>query len=687
MKRILALIVPVLIGGVIAGTIENACGWEELMLLWERGDVGGYRNPGLHWEGLGPNGATAEVITYHPSVDGLVYLGTFEEGLFYSFGDDISWNTIYTDNAPINFVLIDPFEPSTILVGAQTWFSNQGYLRRSTDWGQTWSDYFAGGNLVGGAFDPYRPGVSYISIMGDDDYTAAEFYRSTDSGESWTLMNPGGTHKDELFVWAFLDLLVNPEDGSILAFTLWTAGMGQMENHVCLSTDGGSTWEYMDTGLYDSHAYDMEWILPKIVVGGTEDGLYAHRHGSTRWFKVPNEMAQAKCFELEPGPAGNIWYLVEDRSETEDDPDLIHRSTNWGLSWSPLSLVDDPCEIITVAADPHDSPDSEAILAGTWESGVFASSDLGETWETRNEGLPPVPCNSLGFGPPGSGLLYAGAWSFFQAGLYRSRDLGVTWERTNDGFPAGIVGPICPHPTEEHIVYAASMSKGIFKSTDQGGSWTQLKDGLPEHGTTFSLLINPADPEIIFAGTEHGLFRSTNGGDSWTYSSDGMVKSDVRDVGLDPLDPDHMFAAVYVDGIYESLDGGDTWNRVLDETRWKDFSSIAVAPGGDRVYAGMILTEQLFRTTNGGDDWEVVLNNVAETIIVPEEYPLAVACGGSQTNVWISTNGGDDWFTFPGGLEGVDIKDLALPPTAEELLFAATSAGIFHLTMDSPGGM
>jgi photosystem II stability/assembly factor-like uncharacterized protein len=657
---------------------NSSHGWDNNSLPLPVSQYGADQTRSLFWEGLGPAGATVTAITYHPTMSGLVYMGTQENGLYLSINGGTTWNTAYPDSGWITFILVDPFDPSIVLVGAATRLSGTGSLRRSTDYGLTWNAAFEGHTIDDSAFDPSQPGIVYMSTAGAPDKRSnAYFYRSTDHGESWTLMNPGGTHGSGLFVWMFTDHLISPKNGDILAYTEWANGMGYSEGHVCLSTDGGATWEFNDTGLYDNHTWDMAWIFPGVAAAGTKNGLYIHLDGGNRWYRVPNEVAGLNCYILSPGPENNIWYLVETDYDTWEEPDVIHRSTTWGLSWSQLPLISGSREINTVAADPDAAPGAETILAGVYEAGVFASTDLGQTWEIRNDGLPPTSCLSLDYGPPGSGLLYAGADGLFLVGLYRSRDLGTTWELANEGITGGRIDNICTHPTDDQIVFASA--NGLYRSTNQGDSWIRLINGLLEYAHIYCLEINPDNTDIIFAGTDEGLFKSTDGGDTWSYAGADMTDGYIRDIAMDLLNPLHMFAACYADGIYESEDGAESWNLVLKEDLWNDFVSIAVAPGGGRVYAGMLWSENLHLSTDGGDNWEVALNESALDIIIPEDYPHGVAIGSDQTGVWASLDGGDTWFSLEG-LEGEEVNDLALPPPGGGFLSTATTAGIQRLT-------
>jgi hypothetical protein len=341
--------------------------------------------------------------------------------------------------------------------------------------------------VIDAAFDPVQPGLLYLAVQGESEGVPASFYQSTDHGLTWSITNPGGTWEAGSFVWSFSNIIVSPIDGSILCSTIWDIGMGIMEDHVCRSTDGGYNWEFEDQGLFGDHAWDLAWALPRIALAGTRDGLYAHVPGGNLWHRIPTGLPGLNCVHLAPGPVESVMYAIEADEGDQSLPDVVHRSTNRGMSWSQLPLIDDSAELLAVSADPHAQPGTETILAGSWEAGVFVSSGPGESWVQTTTGFSSLPCLSFDFGPPGSDLLYAGVDGLFHAGLYRSSDDGGSWEIANDSIPGGRISAIQCHPTDEQIVFAANEALGIYRSTDRGDSWLRLEGGLPEYYQTFCL--------------------------------------------------------------------------------------------------------------------------------------------------------------------------------------------------------
>jgi photosystem II stability/assembly factor-like uncharacterized protein len=599
---------------------------------------------GMSWETLGPPGGSVSQIVYHPTVEGLVYMSAGD--LWFSIDGGRMWYNVPDMHGVRGRILIDPFRPNVILVGTG------GFFMRSANYGLTWEAVIEAA-VDSDTFDPAHPGLVYMSTAGwpDKSNQYAHFYRSTDHGKTWTTMYAAGSGSGLGFIYYWTILRPSPIDGSIFALTGWSDGVGGTWKRVCRSTNGGASWIYDDTGLPGFTTSDMEYIFPNVLAACTVDGFYAHLNGGNQWHSVPNEMSGRYTVGLSAGPAENIWYLVEGFP----GGDVIHRSTDWGVSWTELLMMSGQYDIGPVAADPHAEPGTETIMVGVPEAGIFATTDFGQNWEQRADGLPPVATQSLDFGPAGSGLL-------------------MSWELANTGIPRGEVLSLCAHPADDRIVFAARGE--VFRSTDQGETWMQVSSGFTD---TWCVAINPGNPDIVFAGTkELGLYKSTDGGDSWFFSGEGMTGSSVRDITVDPLDPLHIFAANGGAGVYESEDGGASWNLVLVGEPSSRFISVTVAAGGELVYAGPNNYRHLWRSTDGGDTWEIVLTNVvANDIVIPDSSPLAVAIGGDDaTRAWGSLDGGNTWFVLEGYLSTFYVNDLAVPPQGEGFLYAATKTGI-----------
>ena len=95
------------------------------------------------------------------------------------------------------------------------------------------------------------------------------------------------------------------------------------------------------------------------------------------------------------------------------------------------------------------------VYAGT-DGGVFSSTDRGETWTARDEGLPRVPVYALAV-DGASSALFAGT----AQGLFRSTDGGSTWSR----FPeAGLGVPVTSLflDREANALLVGSFGAGVF---------------------------------------------------------------------------------------------------------------------------------------------------------------------------------------------------------------------------------
>lgn len=145
------------------------------------------------------------------------------------------------------------------------------------------------------------------------------------------------------------------------------------------------------------------------------------------------------------------------------------------------------------------------------ETGVFMSTDQGETWKPAGEGLP--------------GDLNISAWvvarnnavfiTTFLDGVYRSFD-GKSWDRIGNGLPKDIVAEaIAVHGSS---LFIGSHAKGIFASHDNGKTWKEASTGLDN----MNVRCFYSQENKLFAGTEKGIYASENNGASWTHLTGDM---------------------------------------------------------------------------------------------------------------------------------------------------------------------
>ncbi len=265
--------------------------------------------------------------------------------------------------------------------------------------------------------------------------------RSTDAGMSWVAANTGLTDTN------VSALLVAP-NGDILA-GVWTMGSAD-STCVFRSSDDGNTWSRLDSGL----------------AGATV------------------------CWSIMADSTGDIFVGVQGGASA------VWRSADDGDSWVPTTpFTPNGCNALAVHPDG-------TIFAGTLLTGMFRTTDKGDTWEEINNGLTNRFVYELLVTP--QGVVFAGTGGFFSTGVFRSTDRGTSWVQT--ALDSVMISALAWNA--DGTIFAGTYGAGVFSSTDNGDSWVEVNSGLTHFHVT-SLAISPVS--FLFAGTDSGgIFRSTN---------------------------------------------------------------------------------------------------------------------------------------------------------------------------------
>jgi photosystem II stability/assembly factor-like uncharacterized protein len=218
--------------------------------------------------------------------------------------------------------------------------------------------------------------------------------------------------------------------------------------------------------------------------------------------------------------------------------------------------------------------------------------------------------------------LYAGSCC---GGLWASDDLGQTWQAVFDKEASTAIGAVAVAPSNPDIVWVGTGESnifrssytgvGVYRSTDNAKTFQHM--GLIDTGTTGRIVIHPTDPNIVYvasAGQEwvenemRGVYKTTDGGKTWTHSLKISARTGVNDLAMDPKDPNTLYAGAWQrqrrkwndprvepdfneGGIFKSTDAGKTWNRLtngLPPSNVLGRIGIAVAPSNPNVVYGYI---------------------------------------------------------------------------------------------------
>ena len=267
--------------------------------------------------------------------------------------------------------------------------------------------------------------------------------------------------------------------------------------------------------------------------------------------------------------------------------DGVYRTTDGGLSWSHLGL-EATRHIARVRIHPTD-PDTAWVAAlgdiftTNPERGVYKTTDGGKTWRLVLHKSPKAGCADLWLDPANPSVLYASIWEAQRypwalssggpdSGLWRSTDGGETWEELTDkpGFPGSLLGRIgvCAAPSRPSrvwaLVEAAEDKGGVYRSENGGESWERICEDKSVQGRPWyysHLVPDPQDAETIYS-MNFGFYRSTDGGRSWNEID--TPHGDNHDLWIDPANPKRMIEG-NDGGACVSFNGGETFSTIYNQ--------------------------------------------------------------------------------------------------------------------------
>ena len=266
--------------------------------------------------------------------------------------------------------------------------------------------------------------------------------------------------------------------------------------------------------------------------------------------------------------------------------DGVYRSTDGGKSWTHRGLRDTR-HIGKVRVHPQ-NPDLVYVAAfghafgPNEERGVYRSKDGGSSWEKilyRDEHSGAI---DLVIDPSNPRILYATLWQarrgayYFSSGgpgsgLFRSSDGGESWEELTErpGLPTGLRGKIgvALSPAKPERVWAlveAQEGSGLYRSDDDGQRWKLVSDYQEiRHRPWYymHLYADPQDSDTVWV-LNLQCWRSGNGGSSFQKVDTPHV--DNHDLWIDPKNPMRMING-NDGGACVSLNGGISWSTLYNQ--------------------------------------------------------------------------------------------------------------------------
>lgn len=305
--------------------------------------------------------------------------------------------------------------------------------------------------------------------------------------------------------------------------------------------------------------------------------------------------ASIGAIAIAPSNPNDVWVGTGEGNIRNDvlDGNGVYFSSDAGNSWKFMGL-EETQQITSILVDPRD-PNTVFVgaLGHTWgpnaERGVFKTTDGGKTWKKVFYINDSTGVSDLAMAGNNPNVLFACMWQFRRypwtlldggpdSGIYRSTDGGDTWQKLTKGLPDGPLGrsAIAVAPSNPNHVYALIAAKHgmLWQSEDMGDSWTAVSDNhaLDVRAFYFSkLLVSPNDENKVFF-MSFNLMQSNDGGKT-AFSADRGVHSDHHTLWIDPKNPERMIQG-NDGGVFLSTDGAKTW-RFLDTLPIEQFYMVA----------------------------------------------------------------------------------------------------------------
>ncbi|MBI1357593.1 MAG: hypothetical protein GC160_24900 [Acidobacteria bacterium] len=316
--------------------------------------------------------------------------------------------------------------------------------------------------------------------------------------------------------------------------------------------------------------------------------------------------------------------------------------------------------------------DAQKVWAAT-DAGVFESSDGGQTWRPRSEGLPASPVTSI-TGRPAQLFV-----SLDGAGVWRSRN-GEAWVEINDGVGDPAALEIENAPDNPEVLFVATRNNGVLYSNNSGDGWIRAGSGLVI-GPYVDIAFTPGSPQHMYAvNSNGGLFESTDGGQNWTLPV--AVNVSFRRVRFNPHAPNEVWLATG-SGLLRRTAAGQQFQAIapLNGVSILDFLVDADDPN---LFYAATRDSGLIRSLDGGTNWELAgLDLPVSFMLTMERLPSApptLLAGLSGTGVFRSADQGVSWSQTSQGMTGANVLALAADPTQAGVVYAAVEGGGLYKT-------
>ncbi|MEP7343942.1 MAG: hypothetical protein ABI877_01685 [Gemmatimonadaceae bacterium] len=505
------------------------------------------------------------------------------------------------------------------------------------------------------------------------------------------------------------------------------------------TTDNGVTWApvFQNEATHSVGSIAVDQRNPQVVWVGTGestnrqssswgDGIYKSVNGGKSWTNMGlPESRHIARIAIDPANSDVVYVAVPGHLWGPNKDRGLYKTTDGGRSWMLILAKDEDTGAIDVAIDPSDPNIVYAAMyqrrrqpfgfvGGGPGSGLFKSSDAGQTWNRLTTGLPSATIGRIGISiyrkdprivyiSLEQGERYTSSISYEKrlAGIFRSEDKGESWRVMSDWNPRpAYSSQIRVDPSDQSRIYMVQYSV----SDDSGKTFRSPRQTL--HGDDRVVWVDPKDSRHLIKGDDGGLGISYDRGVKWLYVP-SLPVSQFYHVSVNNTKPYIVCGGLQDNGswcgpsqTYSTqgisnddwfrVGGGDGFNNVIDTTDNRTVYSSSQYLGITKVDLRTLESKNIRPTVKEGEgpklgNWGAPDPKVGKKI-PPAGWnsPLIISPHDAKTVyagmavLWTSSDGGNTWKSLGNPTTGVDRRTLRIMGQAPEQPSLSLDDGISY---------
>jgi len=353
--------------------------------------------------------------------------------------------------------------------------------------------------------------------------------------------------------------------GDPLTYYMGTTGGGLWK-----TSNAGQQWENISDGFFEMGSVGAVSVsasnpnvvycgmgehAPRGVMTSYGDGVYKSNDAGKTWVKLGLEKTQhISRIIVHPTNPDIVYVAAQGALYGPNKERGLYRSVDGGKTWKNILFVNELTGAVELSMDANNPL---VLYAAMWEhqrkpnivisggdgSGLYKSTDGGDTWTELTEGLPKEKGKmAIAVSAANSDKVYALIESDSNAdkgGLFVSGDAGKSWTMVSGDNRlvqrAWYYIEVFADPNDEDTVYV--LSAEMFRSEDGGKTWETIS--VP-HGDTHDLWINPENSKNMVMADDGGATITFDYGKTWTLQ-ENMPTAQFYRISTDNLFPYNIY--------------------------------------------------------------------------------------------------------------------------------------------------